>query len=576
MNPSELPRFFLLAGLLVVGYLLVLAWNDDYGSAAKVFDAAAVDADPLAFVSDSPPGDVASAEVQADADVPSVVALDAPAAAATQNTEASPTIAREGVVRIRTNSLNLWIDLRGGDIIKTTLPRYPVSLEAPDVPFTLLDRNAGFTYVAQSGLAGPDGIDARPEGRPLFTTERDEYVLDDSADRLVVPFRYIDERGVSWTKQFTFTPDDYHFRVDFVIDNATGEALIVNPYGQIKRSPGDPPGSESSGMGPRPYVGAAFTSPDDRYQKIDFDDLDDERFRMRTDGGWVAMLQHYFVTAWIPDAAASNVYQGRARSDGTYLVEYVGAAVSIAPGDTGVVGAAFYAGPKNQEDLESLAPYLNLTVDYGLLWWIAAPLFALLDFIHGVVGNWGVAIILLTLSVKLVLYPLSAASYRSMANMRKVAPEMKRLQERHGDDRQKLSQEMMNLYKKEKINPLGGCFPMLMQMPVFLALYWVLYEAVELRQAPFVLWIDDLADLDPFFVLPLLMGASMFFQQRLNPAPPDPMQAKVLKIMPVMFTALFLFFPAGLVLYWLVNNLLSMAQQLYITRKIENAVASAG
>ena len=283
------------------------------------------------------------------------------------------------------------------------------------------------------------------------------------------------------------------------------------------------------------------------------------------------MLQHYFLTAWVPAGEGEHVYRGRARNDGTYLVEFVAPTTTIAAGATGVVGAALYIGPKIQEDLEALAPYLNLTVDYGVLWWIAAPLFSLLDLIHGFVANWGLAIILLTFVIKLLLYPLSAAAYQSMANLRKVAPEMKRLQERYADDKQKLQQEMMEFYRKEKVNPLGGCLPMLLQMPVFLALYWVLYEAVELRQAPFVLWIDDLADLDPFFVLPLIMGASMYFQQTLSPPPPDPMQAKVLKFTPVMFTGLFLFFPAGLVLYWVVNNLLSIAQQWYITRQIEQA-----
>lgn len=380
---------------------------------------------------------------------------------------------------------------------------------------------------------------------------------------------------MSWTKRFTFTRDAYHVEVQYIVDNATGEALTINPYAQIKRSPGDPPGSETPGMGPQPYVGAAFTSEDDRYQKIDADDLEDGPFELRTDGGWVAMLQHYFLGAWIPGNEGENVYRGHLAADGAMVVGYVGAATRIGPGESGTVGATFYAGPKIQDTLAGLAPYLNLNVDYGMLWWIAAPLFSLLDVIHGLVGNWGLSIILLTLAVKLILYPLSAAGYRSMANMRKVAPELKRLQERYGDDRQKLSQEMMELYRKERINPLGGCFPLLLQMPVFLALYWVLYEAVELRQAPFMLWIDDLADLDPYFVLPLLMGASMFFQQTLNPPPPDPMQAKVLKFMPIMFTALFLFFPAGLVLYWLVNNVLSMAQQWWITRQIERGAARA-
>ena len=583
MNPTELTRYVLLGGLLIVGYMLVLAWNDDYGTAARTPDAVAANADPLAEpLGDLPvgiPGEVATegatevpvAPAAADDDVPSVAASLDPA----MPTAAAVPVAREGLVRLRTDTLNLWIDLRGGDIVKATLPTYPVSLDAPDVPFTLLDRSPGFTYVAQSGLAGPDGVDARAAGRPLYTTSAEAFELAPGEETLEVPFQYVDDRGVSWTKRFTLRRGAYDVLVTYLVDNATGEALVVNPYAQIKRSAGDPPGSEAPGMGPRPYVGAAFTSDDERYQKIDFDDLDDERFELRTEGGWVAMLQHYFLAAWIPGSEAEHRYQGRARNDGTYIVGYVGPASRIGPGETAVLDATFYAGPKIQDTLAGLAPHLELTVDYGVLWFIASPLFVLLDLIHGIVGNWGVAIILLTLVVKLVLYPLSAASYRSMANMRKVAPEMKRLQERYGEDRQKLSQEMMNLYRKEQINPLGGCLPMLAQMPVFLALYWVLYEAVELRQAPFMLWIDDLADLDPFFVLPLLMGASMFFQQQLNPPPPDPMQARVLKIMPIMFTALFLFFPAGLVLYWLVNNLLSMAQQWYITRQIENAAAKA-
>jgi YidC/Oxa1 family membrane protein insertase len=570
MNPTELTRYALLGGLLIVGYLLVLAWNDDYGGTPATANATAADADPFfeAATARAPDAQPTASAVP-DADVPTATPTPDDEDVTSERAQVA------GLVRVRTDTLNVWIDLRGGDIVKVTLPGYPVSLERPDVPFTLLDRSPSFTYLAQSGLTGPDGVDRTTPGRPLFSTDRDLYELGAGEDLLEVPLSYVDDRGISWTKRFSFTRDAYHVDVRYIVDNASGETLTINPYAQIKRSPGDPPGSESPGMGPQPYVGAAFTSEDDRYEKIDADDLEDGPFELRTDGGWVAMLQHYFLGAWIPGTEGQNVYQGRLAADGAMVVGYVGPATRIGPGESGTVGATFYAGPKIQDTLAGLAPYLNLTVDYGMLWWIAAPLFSLLDLIQGLVGNWGVAIILLTLVVKLVLYPLSAASYRSMANMRKVAPEMKRLQERYGDDRQKLSQEMMELYRKERINPLGGCFPLLLQMPVFLALYWVLYEAVELRQAPFMLWIDDLADLDPFFVLPLLMGASMFFQQTLNPPPPDPMQAKVLKIMPVMFTVLFLFFPAGLVLYWLVNNVLSMAQQWWITRQIERGAAQA-
>ena len=270
-----------------------------------------------------------------------------------------------------------------------------------------------------------------------------------------------------------------------------------------------------------------------------------------------------------------NAYNGRRLGDGNYAVGYVGPEFVVAPGQRGTARARLYVGPKTQKRLDELAPNLSLAVDYGLLWWLSVPLFYVLDAIEGVVGNWGVAIILLTLAVKLLLYPLASAGFRSMAKMKQVMPQMKRLQERHAGDRQKLSQEMMALYRKEGANPFGGCLPLLAQMPVFFALYWVLYESVELRQAPFVLWIEDLAVPDPFLVLPILYGASFYAMQLLNPPPPDPMQARVMKAMPILFTVLFVFFPAGLVLYWLVNNVLSLAQQWYITRKIERAAAKS-
>lgn len=584
MNPTEMIRYGLIAGLLVVAYLMILAWNDDYGSAAQAADAGAAMADPMTDVPGTAPPRTASPDEipgaasaagasSADGDVPPVSAMDVPDAQ--RSASPAPSVQTEqGLVRVRSDVLNLWIDRRGGDVVKATLPGYPVSLDAPDVPFTLLDRTADFTYVAQSGLAGPDGID-RPEGRPRYASRRAEYELAGGEESLVVPLTYVDEQGVSWTKRYTLTRGDYEVKVDYLIDNPTGEPVRFSLYGQIKRSAGNPPGFEAPGMGPRPYVGAAFTTADSRYEKVDFDDLDDENWQHRVAGGWLAMLQHYFLSAWIPSSEAEHLYRGRPASDGTYIVEFVGPQQSVGAGEAGNVGASLYMGPKIQDRLEAISENLSLTVDYGFLWWIAVPLFKLLDMIHALVGNWGFAIIFLTMLVKGALFPLSAASYRSMANMRKVAPEMKRLQERYSDDRQKLSQEMMNLYRKEKINPLGGCLPMLLQMPVFLALYWVLYESVELRQAPFMLWINDLSAIDPYFVLPLIMGASMMFQMSLNPPPPDPMQAKVMKIMPVMFTVLFLFFPAGLVLYWVVNNLLSISQQWYITRQIEGSAKGA-
>ncbi|MBN2988713.1 membrane protein insertase YidC, partial [Pseudomonas lactucae] len=292
-------------------------------------------------------------------------------------------------------------------------------------------------------------------------------------------------------------------------------------------------------------------------------------------GGWVAWLQHYFVTAWIPQPGQNNAVLARKDSKGNYIIGYTGPAMTVAPGAKAETSATLYAGPKSQAVLKELSPGLELTVDYGILWFIAQPIFWLLQHIHSIVGNWGWSIIFLTMLIKGLFFPLSAASYKSMARMRAVAPKLAALKEQHGDDRQKMSQAMMELYKKEKINPLGGCLPILVQMPVFLSLYWVLLESVEMRQAPFMLWITDLSIKDPFFILPIIMGATMFIQQRLNPTPPDPMQAKVMKMMPIIFTFFFLWFPAGLVLYWVVNNVLSISQQWYITRKIEAATKKA-
>jgi YidC/Oxa1 family membrane protein insertase len=318
-----------------------------------------------------------------------------------------------------------------------------------------------------------------------------------------------------------------------------------------------------------------LTTSESRYEKLEFDDLDEDgTYRVVVEGGWMAFLQHYFLSAWVANQEEANNYYGQRRTDGTYVFGYTGPLKTIASGGQGDWRTQFYAGPKDQKRLEEIAPNLNLTVDYGFLWWLAVPLFYVLDWLYAFAGNWGVAIILLTVLVKIVLYPLSAASYKSMANMRRVAPQMKRLQERYADDRQKLSQEMMNLYKKEQVNPLGGCLPMLLPMPIFIALYWVLFESVELRQAPFFLWINDLAAMDPYFILPLLMGGSMYLTQLLSPAVGDPMQVRMMKMMPIMFTVLFLFFPAGLVLYWLVNNVLGVAQQWYVIKQTERAQAA--
>ena len=572
MPTPEIQRIVLIVALAATGYLLMLAWQEDYGQApAPTRSAPPVANEAPAETPSVPVADPGIPVAEAPGDMPTDVP-DIPFEAEPEMVGQLPEVVSDpSLIEVNTPTMTVWIDPRGGDLVGVHLPRYPVSLDQPDTPFVLLDRRAGHTYVAQSGLVGRDGPDASGE-RPLYAPDARSYRIDDAPQDVVLRF---EDADVSIEKRFRFDPEDYYVQLEYRVDNRSPEPFAANLFAQLKRDASVPPGSQMF-LGPRPYLGAALTTLDSRYDKVDFEDLEEEALRETVDGGWIAILQHYFLSAWVADADTRNVFYGypNRRGDGTYIVGFTGPAFSVAPGETGTATAGFYAGPKDQKRLEDIAPNLGLTVDYGFLWWLAVPLFYLLDGIHELIAqNWGVAIILMTLAIKLALYPLSAASYKSMAKMRKVAPQMKRLQERHAGDRQRLSQEMMELYKKEKANPLGGCLPMLLQMPVFIALYWVLYESVELRQAPFFLWIDDLAAMDPFFVLPILMGASMYFQQMLNPPLPDPMQARIMKMMPIMFTVLFLFFPAGLVLYWLVNNLLSMAQQWYITYRIERADA---
>ena len=574
MPSPEIQRIVLIVALAVTGYLLMLAWQEDYGQApAPARSAPPVATEAPAGTPAVPVADPGIPIAETPSDMPTDVP-DIPLDAAPETVGQLPEVVSDpSLIEVSTPTMTVWIDPRGGDLVGVHLPRYPVSLDQPDTPFVLLDRRAGHTYVAQSGLVGRDGPDARGE-RPLYAPDARSYRIEDVAEDVVLRFQ---DEDVSVEKRFRFDPEDYYVQLEYRVENRSSEPFAANLFAQLKRDASAPPGSQMF-LGPRPYLGAALTTVESRYDKVDFEDLEEEALRETVDGGWIAILQHYFLSAWVADADTRNVFYGypNRRADGTYIVGFTGPAFTVGPGESGSVGAGFYAGPKHQKRLEDIAPNLGLTVDYGFLWWLAVPLFYLLDGIHELIAqNWGVAIILMTLVIKLALYPLSAASYKSMAKMRKVAPQMKRLQERHAGDRQRLSQEMMELYKKEKANPLGGCLPMLLQMPVFIALYWVLYESVELRQAPFFLWIDDLASMDPFFVLPILMGASMYFQQMLNPPMPDPMQARIMKMMPIMFTVLFLFFPAGLVLYWLVNNLLSMAQQWYITYRIENADAGA-
>ena len=476
------------------------------------------------------------------------------------------------IIQVNTDVLQLAIDLEGGDIIELGLSTFLAKRDNPDIPFVLLEQNNTRTYIAQSGLIGTNGIDSKARAR--FASSAARFDLKDGEDSLTVDLTWQDAAGVEVTKRFSFTRGEYLVGVEYLVENNSDSRWQANLFGQIKRDNSPAPAADTSGMGMQPFLGVAITQPDERFTKFTFEDMAEEPFKAKLPGGWIALIQHYFLSAWIPTADQSHTYSTRVTRSGFNIAGFTSPALVLDPGQSGTTGASFYAGPKDQYSLEEISPYLELSVDYGWLWWIAQPLFWLLTNIFSLVGNWGVAIILLTVLIKAVFFKLSAASYKSMANMRRVQPKMADIREQFADDKQKQSQAMMELYRKEKINPMGGCLPILVQMPVFIALYWVLMESVELRHAPFFLWIKDLSVMDPYFVLPLLMGASMFFMQKLNPPPPDPMQAKIMQWMPVMFTFFFLWFPAGLVLYWVVNNLLSMAQQYVITKRFEAADAA--
>ncbi len=565
----DIPRYALIAASVLLGLMLLGEWtrfSDAQREAAlPPVPMVSADSSPTPYTTSDNDVDVVAA---ADLDLPTgddislngSKALDAP-----QPIVASAT---GRIITVHTDVLEVKIDLVGGDVVGAALKNHPKTLDDPSDPFVLLERNATRTYVAQSGLVGPDGIDQKE--RATYRAERNVYELSGN-EPLEVTIEHVGtDSALRVSKSYLFSPGSHTFTVNQTISNPSAVSAQVTPFVQLKRDSSPAPVASDAGMGMQPFLGSALTQPDQRFTKFDFEDMAEDPFRADLTGGWIAMLQHYFVSAWVPDPNNTYRFRTRQTQSGDNIIGYTGPALAVAPGETVVVSNQLYVGPKNQSVLADLARHLDLVVDYGWLWWIAQPLFWLLTVIQGVVVNWGVAIIFLTLLVKLAFFQLSAAGYKSMARMRKVQPRIMAIREEYANDKAKQSQAMMELYKKEKINPLGGCFPILVQMPVFIALYWVLMESVELRQAPFALWINDLSVMDPYFVLPILMGASMYFMQKLNPAPPDPMQAKIMQWMPIVFTFFFLWFPAGLVLYWLCNNLLSMAQQYLINRRIES------
>lgn len=467
-------------------------------------------------------------------------------------------------IHIKTDVLDLYVNLQGGTIIQADLPTYPISLEQKDKAVRIIDTNKG--YAAQSGLIHRTDSKQAPNHYAKFNAQNAEYILAEGQTNLVVPIVWSNQAGITVTKRFIFKRSKFLVHVEQQIDNQSANPWFGNEYLQLTHGESTSNGGFLTGV--QTYTGAAFYN--EKYEKVSFGDIEDEKLNQQIKGGWLAMLQHYFVSAWVPSKDNENTYYTNYYKDkSSYIIGVKSPEISVNAGNSFVFKNQLYVGPALQSDLEEISKGLDLTVDYGIFAFVSKPIFGVMDFIHKYVNNWGWTIIFLTMLIKLVFFYPSAISYRSMAKMKKMAPKIKALNEKYKNDPQAKQKETFAFYKKEKINPLGGCLPMLIQMPVFMGLYWVLLEAVELRQAPWLLWYQDLSIRDPYFVLPIIMGASMWFQQKLNPPMmQDPMQQKIFTYLPLVFTVMFLFFPAGLVLYWVVNNILGILQQWYITKKV--------
>ncbi|BDR19778.1 MULTISPECIES: membrane protein insertase YidC [Vibrio] len=468
-------------------------------------------------------------------------------------------------ITVTTDVLTLSIDTVGGDVVHANLNEYSAELDSSD-SFVLLKDAQGHQFIAQSGLVGPQGIDLSSTNRPHYNVSADSFTLADGQDELRVPMTFT-ANGIEYTKTYIFKRGSYALNVEYDVVNNSGNNATFGMYAHLRQNLMDDGGSITMPT----YRGGAYSTEDTRYKKYSFDDMQDRNLSLNlADGqGWAAMIQHYFTAAWIPrNEPGTNLYTRVIGNLGDIGVRMPNK--TIATGDQAKFEATLWVGPKLQDEMAEVAPNLDLVVDYGWLWFIAKPLHMLLSFIQSFVGNWGVAIICLTFIVRGAMYPLTKAQYTSMAKMRMLQPKLQAMRERIGDDRQRMSQEMMELYKKEKVNPLGGCLPLILQMPIFIALYWALMESVELRHSPFFGWIHDLSAQDPYYILPLLMGASMFLIQKMSPTTvTDPMQQKIMTFMPVMFTFFFLFFPSGLVLYWLVSNIVTLIQQTLIYKGLE-------
>ncbi|MEM9302544.1 MAG: membrane protein insertase YidC [Pseudomonadota bacterium] len=556
-------RMFLLLGLFAMGFLIYNQWQIDYGPqpVANPAENAATD-QPEAPVSAADLPDAAS--LPTESDVPPAMQSAAPAAPAAPAAESAA-----GRVRITTDVLDLELSLAGGTLVQADLLDFAVAPDIPDSKVRLMSDRPGAFYVAQTGLLADNS--PAPNHTQLFSAASDRFMLADGADELVVPLTWY-ENGVTVRREYVLTRGLYTIQVRDFIENNTSERWIGRAYRQLQREP-LPEFEGSTFTNPQrfSFTGPAIFTPEDKYQKFDFEDLSPQPEQATSSNGWMAMVQHYFLSAWVPPADEETTFQvAQITGQLRFVARAFSPVIAVEPGSTGGFEATLVLGPKLQDRLDDIAEGLALTVDYGVFTPFSKILFWLLEKIYGVVGNWGWAIVLLTVLVKAAFYKLTEAQYKSMAKLRKLQPRIQSLKERYGDDKQQFNLKMMEIYKTEKVNPLGGCLPVLIQIPVFIALYWVLVESVELRQAPFMLWINDLSSPDPYFILPIINGAAMFMTTKLSPNPAaDPIQQRIMLSMPIIFSVMFAFFQAGLVLYWAVNAVLSLAQQWVITKRID-------
>jgi YidC/Oxa1 family membrane protein insertase len=565
-------RFVLIVTFGMLVFMLYQAWQHDYGPKQEI---AAIEAPAIGNTKEDLPS-TASETAQAEV-----------------KTEVQPTqsltavnVQEARVVKVQTDALALEIDLEGGTIRNLDLLNYPLEknntivdklrqlvgfeVSRPNLaPVRLFNSDQEKIFVAQSGLIAASGSAAAPDHHSVFASQQEYYSLQPGQDSITVPLTWTDNNGLTITKAFTFKRGSYEITLEQKVNNGSGQTWSGRQYSQLLRKEVEENQGGMLAGGMRAFNGGVIYTEKEKYQKISFSDMADEKLDVGTKGGWAAFIQHYFASAWVPPSDQENHFYTKALEDGRYVIGSYSPAIDVAANSEARFVSRLFSGPKIQPVMEKIAPGLELTVDYSVLTFIGKPIYWLLNQIHSIAGNWGIAIMGVTLCIKLLMFPLTQASFKSMAKMRKVQPRLKELQERFADDRPRFNQEMMALYKKEQVNPLGGCLPLLLQIPVFMCLYWVLGETVEFRHAPFALWLQDLSTQDPFYVLPLIMGVTMKIQQGLNPAPIDPVQAKVIKMFPIIFTVFFLFFPSGLVLYWVVNNTLSIFQQMYISKNIE-------